>query len=67
MGLALAAPAAAYLLITDDSKQGDSFVEAANLTQLKIGKPQEVELRTHARGRMAQLSRKDDRLGGAHR
>jgi menaquinol-cytochrome c reductase iron-sulfur subunit len=42
MGIALAAPATAYLLVADDSKQRDSFVEAANLTQLKIGKPEEV-------------------------
>jgi menaquinol-cytochrome c reductase iron-sulfur subunit len=42
MGLALAAPAAAYLLVVDKSKRRENFVKAASLTQLKIGKPQEV-------------------------
>jgi len=42
MSIALAAPAAAYLLVAKDSKRRDSLVEAAKLTQLKIGKPQEV-------------------------
>jgi len=42
MSMALAAPAAAYLLVANDSKRRDNLVEAAKLTQLKIGKPQEV-------------------------
>lgn len=42
MGIALAAPAAAYLLVTDDPKRRGSFEEVANLTQLEIGKPREV-------------------------
>jgi menaquinol-cytochrome c reductase iron-sulfur subunit len=42
MGMALAAPAAAYLLVADNSKRRDNFVEAGSLAQLKIGEPQEV-------------------------
>jgi len=42
MGMALAAPAAAYLLVADNSKRRESFVEAGSLAQLKIGEPQEV-------------------------
>ena len=42
IGLALAAPALAYLLIGAKSKRGGNFVEAARLDQLPIGKPQEV-------------------------
>lgn len=42
MGAALAVPAGFYLLWTGSSKSRGNFVEAANLTQLQIGKPQEV-------------------------
>jgi len=42
MGIALAAPAVAYLLVTKNSKRRDNFVQAGNLEQLKIGKPLEV-------------------------
>lgn len=41
IGLGLGAPAAAYLLITRDPKKR-KFIEVAKLTQLEVGKPQEV-------------------------
>jgi len=41
IGLGLGLPAAAYLFITRESKKS-RFVEAANLTQLEVGKPREV-------------------------
>jgi len=42
MGAALAVPAGFYLLWTGPTKNRGNFVEAANLTQLQVGKPQEV-------------------------
>jgi menaquinol-cytochrome c reductase iron-sulfur subunit len=39
---ALALPAALYLLVPSRAKQKGNFVEAANLTHLEVGKPQEV-------------------------
>lgn len=42
IGLGLGLPAAAYLFVTKESKKKGNFVEAAKLTQLEIGKPQEV-------------------------
>jgi menaquinol-cytochrome c reductase iron-sulfur subunit len=42
IGLGMALPAAAYLLAAGKSKKKGNFVEAAKLTQLQIGKPQEV-------------------------
>jgi menaquinol-cytochrome c reductase iron-sulfur subunit len=42
MGVALGVPTALYLLVTRNSKSKGTFVEAANLTQLQVGKPQEV-------------------------
>jgi menaquinol-cytochrome c reductase iron-sulfur subunit len=42
MTAALAAPAAAYLLFKPRSQKQSDFVPAADLTQLKIGKPEEV-------------------------
>ena len=39
---ALALPAAIYLLANPKGSKRGNFVEAANLTQLEIGKPQEV-------------------------
>jgi menaquinol-cytochrome c reductase iron-sulfur subunit len=45
MGAALAIPAAVYLLFKPKSAQKSSFVEAADLTQLKIGKPEVVTFR----------------------
>jgi menaquinol-cytochrome c reductase iron-sulfur subunit len=42
MGLAVALPAVAYLLIGDKSNKTGTFVQAAKLTQLEVGKPREV-------------------------
>jgi menaquinol-cytochrome c reductase iron-sulfur subunit len=42
IGFGMGVPAAAYLLVTGGSKKRGRFVEAANLTQLQVGKPQEV-------------------------
>src|ERR1700690_818897 len=42
IGLGMALPAGAYLLAAGKSKKKGNFVEAAKLTQLQIGKPQEV-------------------------
>ena len=42
MGVALGVPTALYLLVTGGSKPKGNFVEAAKLTQLQVGKPQEV-------------------------
>jgi menaquinol-cytochrome c reductase iron-sulfur subunit len=42
MGVALGVPTALYLLVTRNSKPKGNFVEAASLTQLQVGKPQEV-------------------------
>ena len=42
IGVGMALPAAAYLLISGNSKKKGNFVEATKLTQLQIGKPQEV-------------------------
>jgi menaquinol-cytochrome c reductase iron-sulfur subunit len=42
IGAALAVPAGVYLLWSGPSKNRGNFVEAANLTQLQVGKPQEV-------------------------
>ena len=42
IGIALGVPTALYLLVTRGSKSKGNFVEAANLTQLQVGKPQEV-------------------------
>jgi menaquinol-cytochrome c reductase iron-sulfur subunit len=42
MGVALAAPAAMYLLVSPRSSRRGNFVQAADLTQLQVGKPQEV-------------------------
>jgi quinol---cytochrome c reductase iron-sulfur subunit, bacillus type len=42
LGAALALPAAIYLLVSPRGKQRGNFVEAANLAQLEVGKPQEV-------------------------
>jgi menaquinol-cytochrome c reductase iron-sulfur subunit len=39
---ALAAPAAIYLLMSPRGNKHGNFVEAANLAQLELGKPQEV-------------------------
>ena len=44
MGVALALPAAAYLLGGSKSSRTGNFVEAAKLTQLEVGKPREVTL-----------------------
>jgi menaquinol-cytochrome c reductase iron-sulfur subunit len=45
MGLALAVPAAAYLLIRPKLKKGSDWVDAAQLSTLQIGEPQEVVFR----------------------
>lgn len=45
MTLALAAPAAAYLLFKPKSQKQSDFVPAADLTQLTVGKPEEVVFR----------------------
>src|SRR5438105_1456169 len=42
IGAALAVPAGIYLLWNGPSKKRGNFVEAASLTQLQVGKPQEV-------------------------
>ena len=42
MGVALGVPTALYLLVAGSSKPKGNFVEAAKLTQLQVGKPQEV-------------------------
>ena len=42
VGLGLALPAVAYLFATGTSRKKGNFVEAAKLTQLEVGKPQEV-------------------------
>jgi menaquinol-cytochrome c reductase iron-sulfur subunit len=42
MTAALAAPAAAYLLLKPKSSKQSDFVPAADLTQLAVGKPEEV-------------------------
>jgi menaquinol-cytochrome c reductase iron-sulfur subunit len=44
MGVALAIPSVAYLLLGHKSTRTSKFVEAANLTQLEVGKPREVTL-----------------------
>jgi menaquinol-cytochrome c reductase iron-sulfur subunit len=45
MTAALAAPAAAYLLIRPKSQKQSDFVPAADLSQLTVGKPEEVVFR----------------------
>ena len=45
MTAALAAPAAAYLLLKPKSSKQPDFVPAADLTQLTVGKPEEVVFR----------------------
>jgi len=45
MTAALAAPAAAYLLFKPRSQKQSDFVPAADLTQLTVGKPEEVVYR----------------------
>ena len=45
MGAALAIPAAVYLLFKPKSASKSSFVEAADVSQLKIGKPEVVTFR----------------------
>jgi len=45
MTAALAAPAAAYLLIRPKSQKPSDFVPAADLSQLTVGKPEEVVFR----------------------
>lgn len=42
MTAALAAPAAAYLLFKPKSKNQSDFIPAADLSQLTVGKPEEV-------------------------
>jgi menaquinol-cytochrome c reductase iron-sulfur subunit len=42
IGIAMAVPTALYLLVAGKSKPKGNFSEAAHLTQLQIGKPQEV-------------------------
>src|ERR1700685_3844440 len=42
MGIALAAPAAVYLLVGGNSKRGANLIKAATRKDLKPGKPQEV-------------------------
>ena len=42
IGITLAIPSALYLLVAGGSKARGSFVEAARLTQLQIGKPLEL-------------------------
>jgi menaquinol-cytochrome c reductase iron-sulfur subunit len=42
IAVALALPTALYLLMPGHAKQKGNFVEAASLTQLEVGKPQEV-------------------------
>jgi len=39
---ALAVPAGAYLLVAKGARKTGNFVEAANLSQLQVGKPREV-------------------------
>jgi menaquinol-cytochrome c reductase iron-sulfur subunit len=42
IGVAMGVPTALYLLVAGNSKAKGNFAEAAHLTQLQIGKPQEV-------------------------
>jgi menaquinol-cytochrome c reductase iron-sulfur subunit len=42
---ALAVPAAAYLLLKPDSQKSAQWVEAADLSQLEVGKPEQVVYR----------------------
>jgi len=42
IGVALALPSAAYLLLGRKSSKAGSFVEAAELAQLEVGKPREL-------------------------
>ena len=42
IGIGAGVPAALYLLVTGGTKPKGNFVEAGSLTQLQIGKPQEV-------------------------
>ena len=42
---AIALPAAAYLLLKPNSEKKSAWVDAADVTQLQIGKPQEVTYR----------------------
>lgn len=42
VGVALVLPSVAYLFVGHKSNKKSSFVEAAKLTQLEVGKPQEV-------------------------
>ncbi|MBI3680271.1 MAG: ubiquinol-cytochrome c reductase iron-sulfur subunit [Acidobacteria bacterium] len=45
MGMALAVPAAVYLLFPPRSRKEDQWVEAAELSQLEVGVPEEVVFR----------------------
>jgi menaquinol-cytochrome c reductase iron-sulfur subunit len=42
IGVALALPSAAYLILSQKSRKTGNFVEAAKLTQLEVGKPREL-------------------------
>jgi menaquinol-cytochrome c reductase iron-sulfur subunit len=44
IGVALALPSAAYLLLGSKSSKAGSFVQATTLAQLEVGKPREVTL-----------------------
>ena len=47
MGLAVAVPAFMYLFLPPRAKKGEQWVDAADLTQIPVGTPQEVSFRVN--------------------
>ncbi len=60
---ALAVPAAAYLLLKPNSEKAAQWVEAADLSQLQVGKPEEVVYRRSRVDGWRVLNEKDYGVG----